>query len=154
MATILALETGWFLLVQDCLVHLRAWPVSRGRPICTNIPSGETLPSRTCGWMGVPGIIMDQSGWTRLLSLAWGGPRGCPGMQWPPLSQPSTWGLPPPVAELLGFAEDLAEQSAMLVLITPFCSNVPWSLRSKWAGRHIWLVLQHGIKSDPKPTDA
>ena len=42
-----------------------------------------------------------------------------------PTFPPSTLGLPPPVAELLGFAEDLAEQSAMLVLITPFCSNVP-----------------------------
>ena len=59
MATILALETGWFLLVQDCLVHLRAWPISRGNPTCTNIPSGETLPSRTC-WLD--GCAWDRHG--------------------------------------------------------------------------------------------
>lgn len=154
MATVLASETGWFVLAQDCLVHLRAWPSVVVIQHLQTFPVEKHCPSELAGWLGVPGIAMDESGWTRLLSLVWGGPRGCPSMQWPPLSWPSTLGLPPPIAELLGFAEGLAEQSTTLVLITPFCSNVPWPLQSKWAGRHVWLVLQRGIKSDPKPTDA
>ena len=120
--------------------HLQTFPVEKH------------CPSGLAGWvcLGWPWMRVDGPD-----SWAWCG-EGQAAVQvwWPPLSRPSTLGLPPPVAELLGFTEGLAEQSTMLVLITPFCSNVPWPLRSKWAGRHIWLVLQRGIKSDPKPTDA
>ena len=64
--------------------------------------------------MGVPGITVGKSGWTKPLCLAWEGTGGCPGAQWPrafPVQCRGLSGLPLPEAGLLGFSVGLAEQS-------------------------------------------